>query len=120
MTDQEQEFVGVTLTLNPSFLEEYGEEGVRAYCAAVDEVAARSGDLAPSELAVLLRSRLDASGVVLPDISYDRTAEQLTEGAGGPLSVILTDGTVIFGPGPRPAPDIHVGDPGHPDRPTYS
>src|SRR4029453_19323678 len=58
--------------------------------------------------------------IELPAISYDRTAEQLTEGAGGPLSVMVTDGTVLFGPGPQPPPDVHLGDPDHPDRPTYS
>jgi hypothetical protein len=119
-TDDQQGLGGVTLTLNPPFVEQYGEAGVQAYCAAVSAVAERADQLPPSELATLLRARLDDAVITLPDISYDRTAEQLSEANGGPVSVVLTDGTVLFGPGPQPIPDQHIGDPDHPDRPTYS
>jgi hypothetical protein len=111
---------GVTLTLNPPFVEQCGESGVRSYCHAVAEVARCATELPPSELSTMLRARLDQLAIVLPEISYDRTAEQLSEGAGGPLSVVLTDGTVLYGPGPHPIPEVHPGDPDHPERPTYS
>ena len=119
-TDNQHQLAGVTLTLNPLFVEQYGVEGVEAYCAAVAEVAGRAPDLPPSELAVIFRALLDDAAITLPDISYDRTAEQVSEAGGGPVSVMLTDGTVLLGPGPQPIPDVHVGDPDHPDRPTYS
>src|SRR5690349_18410629 len=61
--DDEPVLAGVTLTLNPPFVEQYGDAGVQAYCAAVAEVAERADELPPSELAIMLRARLDDAAI---------------------------------------------------------
>lgn len=114
---------GVTLTLNTPFVERIGPDGVAAYCAAIQALAAGPRDDVDA-IAAELRRRLDAAGIELSDRSYGITAEQIAE-SDGVVSVVTDGGQVLLGDryaaAPEARPDVQgTEDPDHPDRPAYS
>ncbi len=91
---------GVDITLNDTFVNRIGPEGVRCYVDALVAVAGEHADV--DALASSLRHRLDAVGIRLPDLSYKHTAEQLVRATPGHLTVRDDYGHLLYGV-PEPA-----------------
>lgn len=114
---------GLTLTLNERFVERLGPQGVRDYVEAVVSTARDGQGRGLDVVTELLRERLDAIGVDLPDYSYGLTAEQLLRATDGELAIMLDDGTVLYGVArqvPKDPAVLGTDDPESPDRPTYT
>ena len=116
---------GLTITLNTPFVESLSPEQLQHYVSTVVELHGGVGDAYLDDLAATLRRRLEDGGVRLPDTSYDRLAQQLTETNGAPLSIITDRDDLLYGD-PEATHGNHMpqapgtADPEHPDRPAYS
>ncbi|KRE56160.1 hypothetical protein ASG70_03080 [Phycicoccus sp. Soil748] len=116
---------GLTITLNTPFVESLSPEQLDHYVRTVVELHGGVGDTNLDDLASMLRRRLEDGDVRLPDTSYDRLAQQLTETNGAPLSIITDRDELLYGDAAAKAAN-HMpqspgtADPEHPDRPTYS
>lgn len=113
-----------TLVLNAPFVERVGEQGVAAYVEVIEQAATTSRGRGLHEVADELQQAFESRGIVLPDMSYQRTAEQLTDPERGEVVVVTNDGRVLSGP-PGSAihevdPVVGTSDPEDPDRPVYS
>ena len=116
---------GLTITLNTPFVESLSPEQLDHYVRTVVELHGGVGDANLDDLASTLRRRLEDGDVRLPDTSYDRLAQQLTETNGAPLSIITDRDELLYGdPAAKAANHMPqspgTADPEHPDRPTYS
>ena len=116
---------GLTITLNTPFVESLSPEQLDHYVRTVVDLHGAVGDAPLDDLASTLRRRLEDGDVRLPDTSYDRLAQQLTETNGVPLSIITDRDELLYGErdalaaNHMPEPP-GTADPEHPDRPTYS
>jgi hypothetical protein len=116
---------GLTITLNTPFVESLSPEQLDHYVRTVVELGATARDAHLDDLTAALRNRLEDGDVRLPDTSYDRLAQQLTEASGAPLSIITDRDDLLYGERDALAAN-HMpqspgtADPEHPDRPTYS
>jgi len=116
---------GLTITLNTPFVESLSPEQLEHYISTVVALHGGVGDARLDDLTSTLRQRLEGGGVRLPDTSYDRLAQQLTETNGAPLSIITDRDELLYGE--RDATHANhlpqspgTADPEHPDRPAYS
>jgi hypothetical protein len=116
---------GLTITLNTPFVESLSPEQLDHYVRTIVDLHGSVGDAHLDDLASTLRRRLEDGDVRLPDTSYDRLAQQLTETNGAPLSIITDRDELLYGD-PEAKAGNHLpeppgtADPEHPDRPAYS
>lgn len=116
---------GLTITLNTPFVESLSPEQLDHYVRTVVELHGATGDSPLDDVASSLRRRLEDGDVRLPDTSYDRLAQQLSETRDAPLSIITDRDELLYGdPAAKAANHMPqspgTADPEHPDRPTYS
>lgn len=113
---------GVTLTVNQTWADQVGPQGVADYVAAVQAASRADGVVGIRDA---LRDAIERTGMQMPDVERERLAEQLAEQHPDEVTVVSDDGTVLLGR-PDRGPALHeppVPDEKDPDaggRPAYS
>lgn len=116
---------GVTLAVNGPWAAEQGPDGERRYAQAIADVVGRGATEDLAELEGRIRDQFLTHGLSVTDHSVALLAEQLLRAEPHHVSVVGSDGHVLYGDadaGPAThEPGVHgLEDPAHPDRPLLS
>lgn len=116
---------GLTLSISGPWAEDQGPDAEARYVAAIAAIVDQGQAEDLDTLSSRVRHHFAQQDLVLADRSIEHLAEQLLRAAAGHVSVLGTDGRVLYGDpdasAARHEPGVHgMEDPANPHRPQLS